>query len=84
LEFLDLVKEIGLPLALMVVAIVWLVRLLRDILKGELIVPRYVYDEEVERRKQVERRLERATALAERATYDVAKPAVAKAAHRDG
>jgi hypothetical protein len=84
MDLLELVKSFGLPLSLLILAVVWLVRLLRDILKGELIVPRWVFDEEVERRKAAERRLDRATALAERATYDVAQPAIKQAARRDG
>jgi hypothetical protein len=84
-EILDLVKEFGLPLGLMMIAVVWLVRLLRDILKGELITPRYVYDKALEanaelkaENRELRRDLQRATRLAEQATYDIAAPAVQK------
>lgn len=50
--------------------------------KGIWIVPRYVLDQEIERRKASDERLDRALGLAENATNNIAEPAVRKVTTR--
>ena len=83
MEFLDLVRNFGLPLGLCLAAIGYLVKQMREILTGELMVPRWAYDELLRRLEATEKRLDRATDLAERITDDVARPAVHRARGRD-
>lgn len=79
---LSFIREFGLPIGLMMIAVVFLLREIRDILKGDLIVPRYVYDDKVADLADTKAELKRAMRLAERGT-DVAETAVKKAARSD-
>lgn len=72
---LTLIRDFGLPLGILITAIYGLLRVIRDILKGELMVPRYVYDAVVAENAELKAELRRAVRAAERAA-DVAEPAV--------
>lgn len=76
MDLLALIKDFGLPIGLLLAIVLGLVRTIRDIVTGELVVPRYVYDDKCRELEEVKIQLRRAVTASEKATFDVAEPAV--------
>ena len=67
MDFLAFAREFGLPLALMGAGVLSLVKTLAIVVKGDLVVPRWVFDREVKIGEEWKQEAKRGARIAERA-----------------